>query len=318
MDCGDFKSHFRLKRETVEHVLSLIVNQLQSQALENRLTEVDPLKQLLITLWTYATPESYRSISNRFHVSKSSVFRILRKCSDCLFTLAATEIQWPSQVEAILIADNFTNCANFPGVIGAIDGTHITIKAPMQHPESYVNRHRLHSIVLQAVCDRNLKFLNCYAGQPGSLHDARIFRLSTLRQNIEGGIVVVPPHCHLLGDSAYPLCEYLLTPYRDTGNLSAVQVNYNHKHSATRMAIERAFGKLKSRFRRLQFFHSPDIKFIVKSVIACCTLHNVCIVFDDDIDDENIGGNQIQNLHAPNLNQHVDAIAKRNQIAATL
>jgi hypothetical protein len=47
MDCGDFKSHFRLKRETVEHVLSLIVNQLQSQALENRLTEVDPLKAVI-------------------------------------------------------------------------------------------------------------------------------------------------------------------------------------------------------------------------------------------------------------------------------
>lgn len=43
----------------------------------------------------------------------------------------------------------FTASSVFPGVIGAINGTHINIKAPHVYPEFYVNRKGHHSIQLQ-------------------------------------------------------------------------------------------------------------------------------------------------------------------------
>ncbi|KAK9873258.1 hypothetical protein WA026_021747 [Henosepilachna vigintioctopunctata] len=55
---------------------------------------------------------------------------------------------------------------------------HINIPAPREHPECYVNRRGHHSIQLQAISDAQCKFIHCYAGNVGSVHDARVLRLS--------------------------------------------------------------------------------------------------------------------------------------------
>ncbi|KAJ8948112.1 hypothetical protein NQ318_008465 [Aromia moschata] len=47
------------------------------------------------------------------------------------------------------------------------------------------------------------------------------------------------------------------------------------------VVIEHAFGLLKHRFRRLKFFENDNLEFIVKCVIACTVLHNVCLKFND-------------------------------------
>jgi hypothetical protein len=47
---------------------------------------------------------------------------------------------------------------------------------------------------------------------------------------------------NIIGDCAYPITSWLLTPYRENGNLNAVQKRYNYIHSSTRSVIERAFG----------------------------------------------------------------------------
>jgi hypothetical protein len=52
-----------------------------------------------------------------------------------------------------------------PGTIGAVDGCHVPIKAPQDAQASYINRQNFHSIVLQAVCDDKLNFIDCYAGE---------------------------------------------------------------------------------------------------------------------------------------------------------
>ena len=51
----------------------------------------------------------------------------------------------------------------------------------------------------------------------GKLHDSRTFKLSFISKNISG--ICQNGKYHLLGDSAYPIREYLLTPYKDYGNL---------------------------------------------------------------------------------------------------
>lgn len=95
----------------------------------------------------------------------------------------------------------------------------------------------------------------------------------------------IPSICHqrfyLLGDSAYAVREYLLTPYRNYGNLSVAQAIFNRKHCGTRVCIENAFGWLKGRFRQLTCldFHSVDKS--TKFILACCVLHNLCIDNND-------------------------------------
>ena len=94
-----------------------------------------------------------------------------------------------------------------------------------------------------------------------------------------------PSDRHILGDSAYPLKDWLLTPYRDNGHLTLTERQYNFIHSSTRMVIERAFGILKGRFRRLNFIEMDSLEDTAKIVNVACTLHNICLMKDDEFEE---------------------------------
>jgi len=66
-----------------------------------------------------------------------------------LYANVATFIRWPTIEEAEKTIETIQRNYAFPGVIGAIDGTHIKITAPKYHNDSYVNRKGYHSILLQ-------------------------------------------------------------------------------------------------------------------------------------------------------------------------
>lgn len=53
---------------------------------------------------------------------------------------------------------------------------------------------------------------------------------------------------HILGDNAYAIRSYLLTPYRDCGNLTESHKVFNKKLSGSRVLIENTFGIFKGRF----------------------------------------------------------------------
>ena len=54
------------------------------------------------------------------------------------------------------------------------------INAPSENHEDYFNRKQVCSINLQAIVDADLKFIPTSVGYPGSIHDARVLRLSGL------------------------------------------------------------------------------------------------------------------------------------------
>lgn len=162
------------------------------------------------------------------------------------------------------------------GVVGAIDGSHIPIIAPKTNHASYVNRKGYHSILLQAVCDDKKFFIDCYAGEAGSVHDACLFRRSQISRTL-----VLPPEGHLLGDCAYTLTTKLLVPFKDNGHLNEIQKCFNKKHSQTRVIIENTFALLKGRFRRLKLLEAVRPDHLPLIVICACILHNICLSLED-------------------------------------
>ncbi|XP_055842625.1 uncharacterized protein LOC129909576 [Episyrphus balteatus] len=134
---------------------------------------------------------------------------------------------------------------------------------------------------MQAIVDSNKKFIDVHCGEPGAMHDARLFRRSHFYRKICEQPDLIIPGGVILGDSAYPDKPYLITPFKDFGNLTRQQNKFNYLHSSTRMVVENAFGLLKTRFRRLKFFEGPNIGFIVNCVVATCVLHNICIDAND-------------------------------------
>lgn len=76
-----------------------------------------------------------------------------------------------------------------------------------------------------------------------------------------------------------------MTPYKDYGNLSRDQRNYNYVHSSTRMTIEHAFGAFKGRYRRLKFLDILDIEKAVKYSLTCCVFHELCLSTNDEMNE---------------------------------
>lgn len=69
---------------------------------------------------------------------------------------------------------------------------------------------------------------------------------------LENPLEIINRHLHILGDSAFPLLENLIVPYKATHLLSEKQKMFNRRLSSTRVVIEQAFGLLLGRFRRLK------------------------------------------------------------------
>jgi len=239
---------------------------------------------VLLTIWTLANPEAFRSVSDRFGVNRGLAhylfMNICRQIKQQMFT---DFVVWPGNTECSSIADQFETVCGFPGVVGCVDGTHIHVKAPTADRDSYINRKGFPSVNVLAVCDHTMRFIYVFSDSPGSAHDARVLRTCTLGQKLLDDRLFENDELHLLGDAAYPLLPGLMVPFRDNGHLTAAQSRYNVLQSAARSLIERAFGLLKGKFRRLKFLDVTRIDFAPVIIEAACVLHNVCLadVYED-------------------------------------
>lgn len=64
----------------------------------------------------------------------------------------------------------FEEKLDFPHMVGAIDGTHVEINAPLLNPADHFNRKQKYLIVTQAVTDSQMLFLDAITGWPGGAH----------------------------------------------------------------------------------------------------------------------------------------------------
>ena len=188
----------------------------------------------------------------------------------------------------LVLQDNvqrFCTKFGFPQAAGAIDGTHIPIKAPVESTEDYFNRKHFYSVLLQAVVDADGRFIDTNVGRPGSLHDSRVYNLSSISRKLHRGTLFKPNPVRqisgqnipllILGDPAYKLATYLMKGF--TGRqLTPDQRHFNKRLSSARFVVEHAFGRLKGRWRILNKKNDLRVDFMRPLIHACCTLHNIC------------------------------------------
>ncbi len=92
-------------------------------------------------------------------------------------------IHFPSTAEQVVNAkQEWLSRFKMPCTIGAIDCTHVRITKPSihQHGDDYINRKIYPSINVQATCNSKEWFTSIDASWPGSVHDSRIFKNSSL------------------------------------------------------------------------------------------------------------------------------------------
>uniref|UniRef100_A0A8C5CU04 DDE Tnp4 domain-containing protein n=1 Tax=Gadus morhua TaxID=8049 RepID=A0A8C5CU04_GADMO len=249
---GDLKKDFRLSRESVNALVEALVD----EHIHGWGRELE----VAVFLYWLASATSYRVVSEAFDVPLSTVHMIVHRVAKGILQIYTKAVCFPSEAELEVIGAGFAQLAGSPAlnrVAGSIDCIHIRIKPPGEYKEDYYNRKLFHSIQLQAICDHKGRFLNAFVGLPGSVHDARVLRWSSVYVQQ----LYPPPGWCIIGDGGYPclatpIC--LMTPFREPVQ-GPVQARYNKHLSKARCVVERAFGMMKTRWRSI-FLKALEVK----------------------------------------------------------
>ena len=215
----DWIQNFRMYRETFTYICEEIREFIEKSNTNFR-KAVTVEMRVAIALYFYSGTCDYRTISNLFGIGRSTVCNILHVVSKTIVKrLLPKIIRLPNEIEVQTIMREFEEISGFPQAVGAVDGCHIRIKAPLKDAEDYINRKDYHSIILQGFVDNSYLFRDIFVGWPGKSHDARIFKNSPLYQECLQRTFLprtlsrdiqhtsIPPL--ILGDSAYPLEDLL-------------------------------------------------------------------------------------------------------------
>jgi DDE superfamily endonuclease len=227
----------------------------------------------------------FRSTGERFNLAKSTLSVGFFRTVNLICSMSSDIIKWPSEAEIPIVAEQFRTKSKIPNIIGAVDGTYCKIEAPKMDSVAYLNRKCFHSVTLQAICDPQLKYTDCFVGYPSSVHDIRIFRNSDIyKPVINRSSSHFPDNHFIIGDKAYPSLMTCVVPFRETGRLTQQQKSFNFHHAKARQVIERSFALLFGRFQRLKHLKMQNIKMVPKVILAACVLHNICLEFDGNIE----------------------------------
>jgi len=120
-----------------------------------------------------------------------------------------TQEQQRENIAAVFEKYKLTN------VIAGVDGCHIPfLEKPRRIPaeknsKDFINRKNVYSINSQIVGGFDRRIYDILLSAPGSFHDAAVWSMSNAKAWLETRF----PQRIMLGDSAYPQTDVLMTPY---------------------------------------------------------------------------------------------------------
>lgn len=129
------------------------------------------------------------------------------------------------------------------------------------------------------------------------MHDARVFKQSYLWERLSDGhllsqnkrnIAGCDVGHYLIGDPTYPLQNWLMRPFSDTGRLTPQQQTHIYRLSNARSVAEMSFGRLKGRWHHLLKRNDCNLELVKKMVLTCCVLHNICEEHGDSFSEDHL------------------------------
>jgi hypothetical protein len=288
-DPSSFINFLRMPPEMYDELCHRLAGRLTKQATNWR-QPLEPGLKLALTLRHLASGATYKDMSYGWRVPPNTMSKVVREVctailaefTDEMLTLPNTEEGWRA------LATQWYETWQFPNTIGAIDGKHVAIRAPLNSGSEYYNYKGFFSIILFAMVSADYKFTYLDVSANGSSSDARIYNHSDLRAGLHANDINgwPPPQTlpndengekvpyFIVGDDAFALRTYLMKPY-GSRNLTKEERIFNYRLSRARRVVENSFGILANRFRVLltTMCHEPDTVRLIVS--TCCVLHNL-------------------------------------------
>lgn len=174
---------------------------------------------------------------------------------------------------------------DYPQCVGAMDGKHINLQAPIHSGSEYFNYKNFFSIVLFAVVDGNYNFIYANVGCQGRISDGGVFNAAHFKKCLDENKMHLPSTHVLSGqsealpfvfvaDDAFPLAVNVMKPFPGAHGKGSKERVFNYRLSRARRVSENVFGILTSVFRVLRkpMLLEPDTA--TKIVLAIIYLHN--------------------------------------------
>ena len=112
------------------------------------------------------------------------------------------------------------------------------------HSQSFYSQKWYYAVNVQAIVDKNKKILFRSIMSRGAEHHSSAFKNSSLyKWLIANWVSLAKKGYYFIGNSAYALKSFLLTPY-DNAEHGTVEDNYNFFHSSSRIAVECCFREI--------------------------------------------------------------------------
>lgn len=203
-----------------------------------------------------------------------------------LYTGFFFALQIPTTAQGwVTIADQFNSQWNFPHCLGALDGKHVVLQAPINSGSEYYNYKNFFSIVLMALVDSQYNFIYVNIGCQGRVSDGGVFKNCSLCKKLDDKVLNLPEPAplstmrtptpyFLLADEAFPLSETIMKVYPGMHKKGTKERIFNYRLCRSRRVVENAFGILSAVFRVLRkpMLLEPDNATSV--VMAITHLHN--------------------------------------------
>lgn len=282
-DESEFKRMFRMNPDIFNGLLNLVKNEWIEPVCHKYPV---PIKTLLeITLRFLSDGTSYPSLSHAYRVSVPYISRNVPKMCDTISRVLQNFTTSPkTREEWETIEAGFRQQWNFPHVLGAVDGKHISILKPKSSGSQFYNYKGYFSVILLAACDADGRIIAYDVGRPGSQGDAGIYYMSHLSSLLEEDPNVPPPTSlegypekpipyFWIGDDAFPLSNTMMKGFPASTEKGDERI-FNYRLSRARRTIECAFGVMAQKFRLLLKPIPLQPGNAVKAVKSIIALHN--------------------------------------------
>ena len=124
-----------------------------------------PEKILALGLYRLGHGNSYVTIGPSFNVGKATAIEAVQDVVEALYEIRNEYIKFPeTEAETVAATGTLAELSELPNIVGAIDGSHVKIKAPKDSAVDYFSRYQQHDFIIQAVVNETAQgysLVNC-------------------------------------------------------------------------------------------------------------------------------------------------------------